>query len=452
LKKYLKSYWIRSAFYTFLQRFSVTLFGLINFMLLVRHLSKPQMGTWALFLIITTIFETTKTGLLKNAHIRFVSGSENQHEKAAIASSSLIINALLSIVFIAFILLFSSTLSTWLHAGADLSRMLIWFIPGLICMVMFSHFEAVQQSHLDFKGGFAGYFARQLLFFLVILIYVIFKIPFSLVHLALYQSLSIVIGTLLLYLYSRKYMLHLFNPTKAWVKKILGFGGYIFGSGIIANLFSNLDQIMTARFMSSSSVAYYNTATRVNTLVDMPSFVAADILFPKSSRASYEEGPGKVKYLYEKMVAILLCVTMPMAVFIILFPQFIIKIIASSTYLAAAPILQMYMLAGIVRPLQNQGANLLNSIGKPRLCFTINTIVLIVNLPINYYCLSHFGFYGAAMGTLITLTLSTITWYFIMKKQIGLQIGSVLSYMMEFYKNLYARSMALLGKTRNANL
>src|SRR6266404_3543077 len=75
VKKHLSSYWIRSAFYAILQRFSITLFGMINFIILIRSLSKAQMGTWALFLVITSIFEITKSGLLKNAHIRFVSTS-----------------------------------------------------------------------------------------------------------------------------------------------------------------------------------------------------------------------------------------------------------------------------------------------------------------------------------------------------------------------------------------
>ena len=93
MKKHFSSYWIRSAFFTILQRFSVTLFGLINFVVLIRwSLTKDQMGAWALFLAITTVFETTKTSLLKNAHIRYVSTTDAEKEKTTIASSSLLIN------------------------------------------------------------------------------------------------------------------------------------------------------------------------------------------------------------------------------------------------------------------------------------------------------------------------------------------------------------------------
>jgi lipopolysaccharide exporter len=452
LKKYLSSYWIRSAFYSILQRFSITLFGMINYMILIRTLSKPQMGVWTLFLIVTTIYETTKSGLLKNAHIRYVSSSDDKSERSTIASASLLINASITVVFILLILFFSDAVSTSLHAAKELANMLKLFIPGLIGMVMFSHLEAIQQSHLDFKGVFAGYFVRQLAFFLVILFHTILKIPFTLERLAIYQSGTIFIGTIVIYFYSRKYLLNIFNPSRAWIKKIVGYGGYIFSSGVIGQIFANLDQLMTARFMTDgSAVAYYGSASRINQLIDIPSFAAADIIFPKVSQASAQEGPGRVRYLYERMVAVLMCFTVPTAIFIIIFPKLVITIIASSRYIAAAPILQIYMITGILRPMQNQAANLLNSIGKQKLCFWLNTVSLIANMAINYTCLYYIGFYGTAIGTLITCALGTLTWYLFMRKTIGATLPSIIKQMIELYKTFYYFVTSKLSGTKNAN-
>lgn len=147
------------------------------------------------------------------------------------------------------------------------------------------------------------------------------------------------------------------------------------------------------------------------------------------------------------MVAILLCFTTPAALIIILFPKLVIWVIAGSAYFAAAPILQLYMCTGILRPMQNQAANILNSIGKQSTCFIMNTLTLLSNLAVNYICLVNFGFYGAALGTLITLTLSSIAWYFIMKKLIGLQLQNILVYMGQFYRSIPAR----LFNSRNKN-
>ena len=391
------------------------------------------MGVWALFLIVIGIFELVKTNLLKNAQIKFGSGSTDKNEKSSIASSSLIINATTSLLFVFFIFFFANLLSSWLNTGKDLAAMLDWFIPGILFMIFFSHLEAIQQSHLDFKGVFAGHFVRQFLFFSIIVVHKILGIPFTLTDLAIYQSISIFFGAITLYLFSRKYLNNRFNPTILWIKKILNYGGYIFGSGTVAGIFQNLDQLMISRF-GAHFVAPYNAAFRINALVDVPSYAASEVLFPKASLASVEEGPKRIKFLFEKMVGILLSFTIPTALFIMIFPGLIITIIAGPNYLDAVPILQLYMVAGILRPAQNQAANLLNSIGKAKLCFYINVGYLIVNLLLNYICLSYFGFYGAAIGTVITFILGAIAWYFIMKKEIALELSNILQYAIEVYK------------------
>ncbi|MFT4153337.1 flippase [Parafilimonas sp.] len=437
---------MRSAFYTILQRFSLTFFGLINFMVLARVLSHTEMGIWALFLTVTTVFEASKSGLLKNAHVRYVSSSNIDSEKIEVASSSFIINLVISIIFIAFIWVGSEWLSTELNAGLALSSMLLWFIPGIVCMIFFSHLEAVQQSYLDFKGVSAGYLVRQVIFFILIAANLFFKANFSLNMLALYQSVSILAGTITLYAFTKKYLVHRYTPKAAWIKKILGYGGYIFGSGIMGNIYSNIDKVMAAKFISSSSVSFYNTASRINGMVDIPSYAAAEILFPKTAQASAYEGKERVKYLYEKMVSILLSFTIPFAIFVILFPKLVITIIAGPSYLDAALILQLYMLSSLFRPMQNQAANLLNSINKPALCFWINTLGLAEGLLINYACLYYFGFYGAAIGTLIASVTGTVFWYFVMRRHIGFEVSAIVKYTAGFYKTAYTGLLKILNK------
>jgi O-antigen/teichoic acid export membrane protein len=420
-------------------------------MILIRSLSKPQMGAWALFLAVTSIFETSKTNLLKNAHIRFVNTHEDHDEKAAIAASSFLINALLSLVFILVILFSADAIGRLFHMEKDLPDMLRWFIPGLVGMILFSHMEAIQQSFLDFKGPFAGYLVRQSVFFLAICIHAIWKIPFSLRDLAIYQSICIWLGAIVLLLSTRKYLKYRFNFSGKWLKEIFRYGGFIFSSGLVSNIFANLDQLMTGTFIADrSSVAYYNAAGRINQLVDIPSYAASDIMFPKVSQASAMEGNAKVRYLYERMVAILLSFTVPAALVVILFPGLVISLIAGKQYMAAALILQLYMITGILRPMQNQAANVLNSIGKPGLCLVINAISLIANLAINYTCFKIFGFYGAAIGTLITCLLGSTAWYFIMNKHIGSSLKNIIAYMIEFYKLLYRMATNLLSAKKTA--
>jgi lipopolysaccharide exporter len=438
-----------------LQRFSITLFGLVNFLILIRHLTKPEVGIWAFFLVVTTLFETSKSNLLKNAHIKFV-GSNNE-EKTTVASSSLLLNTAISALFILFLLFFSGRLSHWLGAGLELEHMLKWFIPGMSFLVLFSHFEAISQSHLDFKAVFAGHFSRQIVFFTIILIQAIFRIPFSLVQVVIYQSISIAVGSIVLYIFSRKHLQYVFDPSIKWIKQLLSFGGYIFGIAITSNLFANLDQLMIGKFTSSigklsaneshSMVANYNAASRISTWVDVPSYSAAEILLPKVSQVDLNKGHHQVTYMYERMVAVLLCFSTPVALFIFFFPKLVISLIAGAQYVDASFILQMYMLSALVKPIQNQAANIFLYIGKARLCFFLNLLFLGINSALNYLCFKQFGPYGAAIGNVIGCVLGTIVWYSILQRSIDVKYSNIAKYVVETYKTVYSKLILI----KNAN-
>ena len=104
------------------------------------------------------------------------------------------------------------------------------------------------------------------------------------------------------------------------------------------------------------------------------------------------------------------------------------------------------MLAGILRPAQNQAANLLNSIGKAKFCFYINAGYLTVNLILNYIFLKTFGFYGAAIGTLITFIMGVIFWYFVMKKEIGLELHSIVDHASDIYRMTFEKLSGIFQK------
>ena len=137
------------------------------------------------------------------------------------------------------------------------------------------------------------------------------------------------------------------------------------------------------------------------------------------------------------MVSVLLSLIIPAAIFVILFPQTIIRIIAGENYISAAPILQIYMLISIIGTPQHQAATSLYSVGKTKLCFYLNILSLFIKLTITYLCLIYFGFYGAAIGSLITSIIIIIIWYFPMKKEVGLTLTNIPRYSREYYISAY---------------
>ena len=444
----INSYWVRSIFFSFFQRFSTTLFGVLTFMIIARTLTKAQMGTWALFLIITTTYEMSKNALLKSAHIRFMSSSNDEHLKKKIASSSFFINSLLALFFILFIVFFSSNFSNWLNAGKELSHILYLYIPGILSLIFFSHYEAVQQSYFDFKGQFYGQVAKQVVFFMFVVFFYLKGIHLDLTLLTIFYSISIFFGTITLFFFSRQYISMLVLPCKVWIKKFISFGGYILGSGISSTIFSSFDQLIIAKFLSPVSVSYYSTAGRINNFVDIPSNAAAEILFPKLAKASNDSKGDAFIVMYENSISILHSICIPLAMVVMFMPKTLIRIVAGELYLDASPILQIYLVVSILGIFQHQSSNALNSLGKSKICFMLNLFGLITKVIAVSICLFFFGFMGAAIGNLITSILSFFVWNFFIKRYIDFSWRNICKNYVENYVITYNSLLQILGKSR----
>ena len=89
-----------------------------------------------------------------------------------------------------------------------------------------------------------------------------------------------------------------------------------------------------------------------------------------------KEGLIEVSKLYEKSVALLFLISMPIAIFVFLFAEPIIIILAGQEYLEATIVLKPLVLAGLIKPWGRLFGITLDAIGQP----VLNFKMLIVSL------------------------------------------------------------------------
>jgi O-antigen/teichoic acid export membrane protein len=313
-------------------------------------------------------------------------------------------------------------------------------------MIFLSHYEAVLISYLDFKGLLVGTLARLTTFTLPVLIYFILDRKLSLEVLMIINISSIIIGTLTLFIICFKYLTFSIRTNKKSVEKILKFGTFVFGTGVVSNIASNIDQLLTSNYLNPISVAYYNTASRLNGFVEIPSYAAADVLFPKFSQLSSEENQNKINAIFEKSVAVLLSIMIPIGIILFIFSKYIILIIAGASFESANIILRIYIVCTIIGIIQNQSANMLTSIGRAKTCFYANTTSIILKIIIAYIFLSYFGFYGAALATIVMTIVNFTIWYFIMQHYTNINFFHILSQIKLLYQDLYRTAHKVVFK------
>jgi len=395
------------------------------------------MGIWALFLAIFTLIENIKQGLLRNPMIKFLSEPEYVNHRNKVQSASLLINVVFSILVIGLLFFGGHIFSEWLNSP-ELFPLFRLGIITIIVLIPFNHLEILLQAHFKFKAIFYGYLCRQGIFMISVILFMLFDKPFlTLINLVKLQIISQLLGAIILAYFTRGYFYRKFETDKQTIGRMFHFGKYIFGTNVFSSFGRSADQFVTAGLISANVVAYYNIVSRINNMMDVPSIAIADVLFPKNVEAMATSGADKVRYYFERMVGTIVSILAPLSILIFLIPRFFITILAGNKYFAAVPILQIVILFSILRPFSYQFGTTMDAIGKPRVNFWVNMLIMILNYGFMYIGLRYTGWLGAAYGTVVSAILSFFIMYFVLNKTIGVKLGETWKWVWYSYRNFF---------------
>lgn len=440
------SYWIHSGKYTAIQKFSVLGMGIISFMLLARTLGPKGFGVWGLFMVISSTAETARIALIKNAFIRFMHQTDESEQdglQSAAFALSASISGLLSLLF----LLLSYQIAAWLKAPL-LAGMLQWYALSLLVSVFFSHFEMLLNAKMDFRGICWMYCSRQGLLLVLIAVYVIFQFPLTAFHLSIFYLFSIIAGVLVGLIYARPHLKWNFKTSRPWFSRLAGFGKYVFGNNVSSQLFRSTDNFITSTYFGTAVSAYYNSCLRISNLVDMPSQVFADIVFPKA--AKYNSGDkDSIRNMYEKSVGAILIFSLPALIVLISVPGLILKILAGDQYIVAASILRITAFFGFTLPFLKQFGTIMDATGHPDINFRVMFLALCINVAANLTGVHFFGVIGAAFGTAFTYAVIFVVTQVILYRKFNIRLWNVFRNTMNFYGEIIASRKVILSHLKN---
>lgn len=265
------------------------------------------------------------------------------------------------------------------------------------------------------------------------------KIEIELVNLAYCQIVAAVVSSIIAVLFAKKYMHFSREVDWEWVAKLFRFGKYVFGTNFCAQLYKNVDKLLLGALPGggAAAVAIYEAAIKVTNLTDVPTASMANILFPQSARRA-EEGKEAVKQLYEKAVGAILAFMVPSILFVLIFADWIILVVAGTEYVAWSNVLRITIFFGLLMPYIVQFGTVLDSIGKPNVNFIYTLVSLSITVVFNLIFISFFGVYGAAIGTLTAYTVTFIIMQIYLHKYLKVNPLRPFGHMMGFYKQVFS--------------
>lgn len=414
-------YWFKSAILTLMQRYSVLFFGFGSVYFIVRSLDESEFGVWQMFLVVSTLIEMARNGLVQNGTIKHFISSKD--DKDLVISASFWLNIFFTIVTNICLLLVVVVLNffkntTWNMIGP----VLIIFIFTNFIMAFASHYNYIQQAHSSFKGIFFSTFIRQSIFFSLILVFFLTDLNLGLQEFSYFLLIGTIFGAISSFYHTRPMGFMEIKYKMNRVGELGKYGFFSLGTNVGSILFKSVDQLMLGLLMTPMAVGTYGMALRFSNLVEYPATAISDIAFPKSAEKLISQGIVGVKELYEKSVGLLLVIIIPIVIGVFIVSDWIIAFYAGPAYSYSADILKITICFGLITPFNRQFGMVMDSIGKPQINFKLTGFSLIINIISNFVMIRHFGVIGAAYGTLLSYLVSFSIGQFILKKSMKVNI------------------------------
>lgn len=230
-----------------------------------------------------------------------------------------------------------------------------------------------------------------------------------------HSPVSLVYGLIAGALYDVIFSFIVFKPTpkivfeKMRFLEIIHVGKWLTATGLLSYLYQNIDNIVIGRMLGATSLGLYDVSYKISLL---PLTEVTDVIgkasFPVFVKIN--EDLNRLKRAYLLSVSAIFTISICIALILILFPSQIILILLGENWLAAAPVLQVLSILGVLRAVFISVVHPLYAIHKQKIVTYLSLLSVIILLIIIIPFVSLWGIVGAAIaaiiGTIIPLPIA----------------------------------------------
>jgi O-antigen/teichoic acid export membrane protein len=198
-----------------------------------------------------------------------------------------------------------------------------------------------------------------------------------------------------------------FELNKEKFKDLFTFGKWILGSGILAFLVTQGDDIFVGKMLGVTALGLYQMAFTLSSLPATEiTHVISQVTFPTYSKL--QDDIPRLREAYLKVLQLTAFLTFPIAGGIFLFaPDFVI-IFMGDKWIPIVPALKILVFAGLFRSLLATTGPILHAIGKPKVDTTWQMIRLLILFLSIYPLTLRWGISGTSTAVLLSISVATL--------------------------------------------
>lgn len=407
---------------------SLSLFGLVNFMLIARLLDKQQFGEYTLYIATASLIEMFRYGFTHSSLIKFLPGTSG-YEKENLIGSNFALGLTLALFFSVLLFLVGLAFPSAIkHAGYGV--FFAWFPVMNIISFPFNNSFTILQAHADFKRILLLRLFNGTGFLIFLSVVMISSISISLDNIILYQLMLMLAGSVFVTIRKWDGVRYLKLTTRPTIKKLFNFGKFSTLSFLGTNLLRSADTyLISFSSLGIAAVATYAIPMKLNELLQIPLRSFSSTLYPALSKAINTGNIAQFRYQIYSRTGFLTILFLPLVIFGFVFSELFVLLLAGRDYLTLDPVVgvtastlfKIFILYGVLLPVDRFTGIALDALNKPHLNSAKIGIMLVANIIGDILALWYFkSLLLVAMASIVFMLAGSLMGLYLLNKEVAL--------------------------------
>ena len=383
-------------------------FGLL--FVLYRIASKGEIGRWLLISSAVSLMDMVMHGFLQTPVIRKLSIESPSKKWINTIASNALFFAITIWLIVSLLIFAASSVFT-----SQLIHDLRWYALLGLAMTFYNVCWWIGNGCSNFKSVLI----QRLIFVVVsastIAFFVSTESVFSVRNIIMAQIAGYVVSALLAYLFVSKISVSYKMVDRGYLKFFFNYGKYTSGSMLMGSLLRNADIFMIDGFLGAAAVAVYGTAQKTVEIFEVALRGMSSQALPDFCKTARNRKALLEKYV--KLTSLIFLIVLPLAFFMFLFSDKVIRLLSGSAdYNAASIILKVFMAYVLFLVIDRMTGVTLEAMGLARYNLIKTVMLVAVNVIGNAAALYFFHSLAAVAFVSILAAITGILsgWYFIL--------------------------------------
>jgi len=394
----------RTAALHFLSQVAVSASGFVATFAIARVLGADGVGAYALGMSLVVWFNVPLSGFQEALKKRVSEGVDRDEY----FTSGVVLNLTSVVVPAALVLLFSGPVETFVGAPVAPFVALVLVTNGV--------FNTLRDTlHGEKKVAEAGWlrFVERVLRTVAQVAFLV--LGYRIAGLFVGHAIALVVSAALgLYFVDLRPAI----PDRSHFRRLVDYARHGWSGGLKGNAFNWMDTIVLGLFVAQSLVGVYKVAWTLASFLVVVSNSVSSTLFPEISDISTDGQTERVKHYLDEGLLFTGLFLIPGLFGSVAIGSDLLRIYESE-FTQGATILVILVLARILDAYASQIISVIKAVDRPDIVMRIDLLFVVVNVALNFLLIYRFGWYGAAVATLVSGGVTLAASYYAISSLVG---------------------------------